>query len=1174
MARTKPKRNPESGGKREADVNDGAKGSSKKRKADGSEVAESSSKKARHEPESPIVKLPHTPGGTVPETQTKKRKSQPVETDTEIAEDAPQPPASHPLGPTTTTADNAGIYDGLPEKGNLGKYKNKPWEEYSKKARENIRQRWNQRVKRIEQRKERQAAEEEARLRPRDVSEERDASKVLERDVKMANAESSDDEEESDDKVTKAKDGVLSADVPEAKEAEQAVVVHNGLGADDSNPRLSRRQRQQKRKLELSELPDSERRARRKGTKAEKNLTKEKKENARLFQERAQELTREVKIFKKEGLAETAGAGGNVKATRKQEKQPAWSLSTSVGGRFINHDPIFAKDPATSDAVLIAATQREIQVLSVETSLPVRTYALRRGLSVCSFSLDPADLENVYVVCDNGVSFVWRWSVDASEPQDLKPSDAKVVVGGLVDDHGPGVLYLKDIKGSTAIWSKKSMYMAKKRLDDMQVLSDGEYIVAQGPAALVLGMRNDSNNTLRDYIWVEIPISIALTCMNARITHSEGIGKKDKRHARISLALGNIEGKIHLYDDIASVFAHQGQASLPTPRILHWHRESVSALKFSRDGSYLISGGKETVLVLWQLETGKKQFLPHLTSEIERIVVSPEGDRYAVQMGDNSIMVLSTSELKPVANFAGLQLACPAPDSSLTTLEYERETQGHKSLAAVLHSRHASQLLIAVPATQPKISTEAAEARPFLQTFDLRTSRHVTRQALTRNNVTDFNLGPERTPVAPPDTVHVAMSHDGQWLATVDEWMPPPSDIEFLTTSAEELAEERKKRREVYLKIWHWGEAQRLWTLSARVDAPHARAGKRTQGGGRVLALVADPVSAGFATVGEDGRVRVWKPKTRVRHGVAMKGEGDVQLVEWVCRRTVELPVGSGDARADSPLEAAGYEGGPRKACLAYSEDASLLAAALTSGGSTTTLVHFLDISSGEIKATKPGIAAGERLEHVGFLDRYFIAVVREAVLVWDLVTDTLQQRLIIPNGDPLFAVNSADGTFAVAVDSRVSVYKPAETRAVYRDDCHQSIMAVLAGGGSRGYTLLFEDATVRILASTGAPVRRALPDAPAATDAPEIAIEPASAPAERLAEDVEMTDVLALPATDTEAQGPIFDEAEDDRPVVRPEQLARIFDVGQSFAMQPVRDMFEAFVGLYGRRPLVQAAA
>ncbi|KAI3985706.1 hypothetical protein MKX01_030620 [Papaver californicum] len=48
----------------------------------------------------------------------------------------------------------------------------------------------------------------------------------------------------------------------------------------------------------------------------------------------------------------------------------------------------------------------------------------------------------------------------------------------------------------------------------------------------------------------------------------------------------------------------------------HWHPSEVKVLSFSSDGAYLYSGGKEGVLVVWQLDTGKKRFLPRIGSPL------------------------------------------------------------------------------------------------------------------------------------------------------------------------------------------------------------------------------------------------------------------------------------------------------------------------------------------------------------------------------------------------------------------------------------------------------------------------------------------------------------------------------------------------------------------------------
>lgn len=844
-----------------------------------------------------------------------------------------------------------------------------------------------------------------------------------------------------------------------------------------------------------------------------------------------------------------------------------WSLSSPAAGRFMDQDPIFVRDPVTLEELLITANHREVQVLSIDTSLPISSLPTEEGMVVTCLAVGPMR-DSLYIAYSDGRVMEWDWSSGEFSAAPAPDTETVAIQQTTTAVDAKDTFYLTHEAGNSTIYRCLSpLHVSTQKLQSLQVLGDAEYIVAQGPTALVLGMKKGKRAD-SSFVFVELPVQEGITCVDARLADADG--KNAKHPSGLSLVVGNVEGHLRLYDDISSIFAQKGQASLPSPRILHWHREAVSAVKFSKDGNYLISGGKETVLVLWQLETGKKQYLPHLTSEIERIVVSPEGDKYAVQMGDNSIMVLSTSELKPVANFAGLQLALPVPVSLPARGEMVTVSQ-EKTVAAALHPNDANQLLLAVPATQPKSHSDAAEARPFLQTFDLRTSRHLIRQALARNNVTDFSIGPDKTPVAPPDVAHIVVSRDGQWLATVDEWMPPASDLQHLVRDeGMQIEQERRLRREVYLKIWRWDDGQGLWTLSTRVDAPHSRAVKGVQGAGKVFTLVADPASTGFATVGEDSCVNIWKPKTRVRHGVVMKGQDAVDVVEWTCRRTVELP--RQVERADSPVGYSETSVAPSSACLAYSEDGSMLAAAqvLTGAVDIQPLVHFIDTLTGEIKASKAGLAPSQ-VNALGFLDRYLIAVANRTVSVWDLVTDSFRHRHRLPHNDlavPMLALSHTDNTFAVAVGTKVSVYGPTDTQALCKIDCGDDIAAILSGKGRRGYTLVFEDATVRTLSTTGA-AAAALPamDETADEETAYAAAEAGAVEVEEAASDVEMAEVLALPSSKAE-QGLLLPDAEDDRPVVRPEELAKLFDVGPSFAMPPVKDMFEAVVGLYGRKP------
>ncbi|KAK5169597.1 NET1-associated nuclear protein 1 [Saxophila tyrrhenica] len=846
---------------------------------------------------------------------------------------------------------------------------------------------------------------------------------------------------------------------------------------------------------------------------------------------------------------------------------PTWMLSPSSAGGFINQDPVFATDD-DGETFLISVTARDVQVLSLETSLAVRTYPAPVGQTIRCFTV----LEDVvYITLKDATVLSWRWTGE-NEASPVRNTKSKIVAMASTlqgdEEAIPNLFYIcRESKTENAILSDEQMlHTTAHHLHSIHILGNGMYVLAQSPTALVIGARSMDPKTPHDFAWIELPLEIKSSCVDARVSSvPASVKKASNKRPALQVAVGQCDGKIHIYDDLAPLFYRNEQHGLPSPRVLHWHRRAVSSLKFSTDGNYLITGGKETVLVIWQLETGKQQFLPHLTSEIERIAVNSASDRYAVQMGDNSIMVLNTSELKPVANFAGLQML---RTSGRTT------TRLPGFPAATIHPRLPNQLLLSVPASQPKSKGEAV-TRPFLQGFDIRSSRHITRQALTRNNVTDLSIGPEGRPIIPPDVKHIAISYDGSWLATIDEWTPPMSDLESFGSSRGDIKEQRTSRQEVYLKFWRWDDVQGLWTLTTRVDAPHARGPGHVAGAGRLHALVADPASNAFATVGKDECVRLWRPKTRTRHGVAVKNEANVDLVEWTCKRTIQLE--SGEERADSPLAFARAKK-TSTACLAYAPDGSMLAAAQETGDdSSTPLVHFIDTAGGEV-STSIGLAAAD-IVALGFLDRYLIVTTRPAVYVWDLVADKLMYRLSLkpPHPEakaPMLAVSERDGTFAIVSPdtkktTKVQVFSPQSSECLDEHLFLRHLEAILAGQGAKGYTLLFPDATIRTLSPVSTGHVRTLSSAPAASIPQQGATAIEAAPAQ---EDTDMVDLVGSvqPAADSAEAPFVAEEREDDRPVVRPEQLADIFDSG-SGALPPVLDMFRAVVGLYGRKPEVR---
>lgn len=865
----------------------------------------------------------------------------------------------------------------------------------------------------------------------------------------------------------------------------------------------------------------------------------------------------EQKKSKKKKSLQTAS-----RPNHKIKRQTQWTLSGPAAGLFIDHDPVFVHH-ANGEDYLIAAVARELQVLSIETSLIVRTLPAPEGATITGFALESPESNLIHISNSKGEMSIWDWTNDLPAQDVFSSSNGmKGLVAFYLDanDDESKLAYIACADNVHAIkMPGKEMYTTQQTLNSLQVLGGAEYVVAAGPSAVVIGNKKEN----KSYTWIELPLSKNTTCSHARVLPAPPSPKKSTwRQHQLQLAVGNEDGQIHVYDDLSLLFAQGSyQPRLPAPRILHWHRTAVSSVKFSPDGNYLVSGGKETVLVLWQLQTGKKQYLPHLTSEIERITINPKGDRYALQMGDNSIMVLSTGELKPVANFAGLQMQVS-------------DANDVQSPASALHPRQPKQLLLSVPATQPK-ADQGPAPRPFLQTFDLRTARHITRQALTRNNATDLNTGPEDNAILPPDVAHLAVSQGGEWLATVDEWMPPASGVEHLVPARKGLKEARCSRREVYLKIWHWDESNQLWTLSTRIDSPHHRADGQVMGAGRVSALSSDPVRNGFATLGEDKCVKIWKPKTRIRSGVAVKDNQDVESMEWTCGRSVHLS--SNKDRVDSPFDDIPTHGA-RPAALAYSNDGSLLAVATSENilEDSEPAVVFIDTATGTIRGINSSFSDGSAITAIAFLDRYFISVTHQAAFLWNLVGDHMMHKIKLPHTpgiEPLLAVNEADQTFALVSPAendgkraRVAVHTTRHTDRLYMQEFEAGVVKILSGKGSREFVLLFEDATIQTILPTGAAGSVSLPPL---SMGPEHVEANGAADVDNAGDGAGAADLLAVSAVKQEDGGvPAFDVEEDDRPVVRPEQLAGIFDVGQSFAMQPVKDMFQAVVGLFGRRP------
>ncbi|RLN00886.1 WD repeat-containing protein 75 [Panicum miliaceum] len=105
----------------------------------------------------------------------------------------------------------------------------------------------------------------------------------------------------------------------------------------------------------------------------------------------------------------------------------------------------------------------------------------------------------------------------------------------------------------------------------------------------------------------------------------------------------------------------RGNDDADTCTTWHWHSSRVRFLKFSSDGAYLFSGGLEGVIVVWQLDTGKRRYKPRLGSPLLFFVDSPDSSISCVSCTNNQVYLLKMPNMEVMRSIAGIKLPTASP---------------------------------------------------------------------------------------------------------------------------------------------------------------------------------------------------------------------------------------------------------------------------------------------------------------------------------------------------------------------------------------------------------------------------------------------------------------------------------------------------------------------------------
>ncbi|KAI1179098.1 WD40 repeat-like protein [Nemania sp. FL0916] len=891
-----------------------------------------------------------------------------------------------------------------------------------------------------------------------------------------------------------------------------------------------------------------------------------------------------------------------------------WSVSKPIGGRMLNIDPVLTDD----EKHLILAYNTSLQVYSASDSLLLRKIQLRLArvdgrrdqiAAVCP----SATSSNLLWVASYG-GFVWLidWTTgagsDAYIPLECDRLHDMTVDSVKVGEHVRDIVYTSTRKNQTwhisaydirnvelehgdrdfEIVRSRSIFSYASAIENLRVVRDGHTFAAYSGHHVILGAQTqDASPALDDvaYETITFDASDEITCLDIHVSGRVHLNVRSQKETGdepvVDIAIGCARGTVLVYSDLLArmnLLKKPNSRSGILNRKYHWHRKAVHAVKWSRDGNYILSGGSESTLVLCQVDTQKMDFLPHLSATIENIVVSKRGSAYAIHLDDNSAIVLSTAEMKPLCYIAGIQaILSPRPISKDDSVKRIGQYSPDRltSVPAVVSPLDSSQMLLCVGNGQQLSYSGTGPSMPLIQILDLTTMQSVSRQALTRTNPTDVNITPSGHPITEPRITGIKYSHDGRWLATTDEWQPPSRDTNSLEGASSE-------RREAFLKFWSVSPKTEGFQLMTRIDAPH-HSGQAES----IFDLAADPKSDRFATIGGDGTARLWEPAIRQRDGILIKSKKGHQLHTWTCSRVISLYGNetTSDSHVTNDFRGSG--------AVAFSEDGSVLVCA--AAHEYGTIVQVIDTESGQIRNSFNGLIHG-KVQGLSVLSTNLI-VLSDALMVYDLVADELRygvqlRKPIVSNAEDdngpgasvmtHLATDAQTGRFAVAVSrakrkskkihSELAIFNSSGCEPELVQSFPNPITALMSSTGSSGFLLL--DSAAQVWSVAESLDTKSLPLAQPLAD---LELDQG-----QTANGETTTNTLALleaddgPASEDEADVDMADADDDDTvhpAVVAPQRLTELFDRAPSFAMPPIEDQFYQITKMFSAKTAIPAS-
>lgn len=476
-------------------------------------------------------------------------------------------------------------------------------------------------------------------------------------------------------------------------------------------------------------------------------------------------------------------------------------------------------------------------------------------------------------------------------------------------------------------------------------------------------------------------------------------------HDGSMLAVGDETGIITVYPNPAAMLPDTTkmvklERSCVASSILHWHPSPVRGLEFTKDSTFLYSGGTEAALLAWKMTRnhfGQRKILPRLRAPILAISLSTDESLCALTQADNSVRIINLVSSDVANTIQGIS----------ATIAGFNELGTSCFASKVSPSAGAAVRVTRIPQREGQVIVSGNGGS--LQLFDVYKGLH-----LFDINVVPRNIihGPTRSLGLKPDPVTVKaaeMHSSGKLMVTVE--VQNLASARFEDCDSEKLV-----------------TTLRFWDISPDNDATLTAVCTRPHGVDKdVSSICFHPHLFIAVTTSTNGSFKIWR---------AMMTQSNRKAASW--RTEVEL----------------GYKGLPCNSSC-FSNDGSLLAVAC---GSVLTLWHIEDLiapahdnpSEGNpVQLSGPTLSATaslraellhalvhppaeEHLQSVRFVYKQaplFVAATAAGIYVWNALTQGIWWSSRIRTRPETLTVNEFSGHLGIAVQIPATTFGSVDDR-------------------------------------------------------------------------------------------------------------------------------------------------